>query len=153
MFQSCCFFKGLCSSFSSFRKEIGLDIRGPVEDESGRCEADTSQLGGRMQGLCGKNRLWIWSKNWHPSMQHRAPKQNSDPRLRCTVDLIRDKMTLRLEWPGIAPSMVSYFCFDITPQTWLLEFVSKTVSISGLLHLQCTETWKFLSPNFLLRTI
>lgn len=32
------------------------------------------------------------------------------------------------------------FCFDMTLQDWLLGFVSKSVTIRGILHLQCTKT-------------
>lgn len=57
MFQSCVFLKKkLCSSLLSFRKETGLGIRGPVEDEGGGVETDPGRLGRRMQGLRGESR-------------------------------------------------------------------------------------------------
>ena len=41
------------------------------------------------------------------------------------------------------------FCLDMTLQNWLPGFISRTVSISGFLNLQCTKTYKCLSHNFL----
>lgn len=41
----------------TFRKEIRLNISGPMEDASGRAETDPVQLGRRMQGLRGESRL------------------------------------------------------------------------------------------------
>lgn len=41
-------------SFLAFREEAGLGVGGPVEDESGRAKADPSEMGGRVQGMCGE---------------------------------------------------------------------------------------------------
>ncbi|XP_040611427.1 cerebral dopamine neurotrophic factor isoform X2 [Mesocricetus auratus] len=46
--------KKMDSQICELKEEIGLGIRGPMEDESRRTEADSAKLGGRVQGLCRK---------------------------------------------------------------------------------------------------
>lgn len=129
------------SSFLSFRKEIGLGIRGPEEDECHGAETDTAQLGGRMQGLRGKNRLREPDQRTGTQVRRGAP-QNRTLTLHAGAPevVIRDKNDVSVVSRNCTALAWSHtFCFDIPPQDWLLEFISKTVNISGILLLQCTK--------------
>lgn len=71
----------------SFRKETGLGLSGPVEDESSRAETDTEQLGRRMQGLRRKIRLRESDQRTGTQVCSDAP-QNRTLTLggQCTID-------------------------------------------------------------------